>query len=142
MSHKRVKEEQTDSPSPKRSKLDRAPVKPELVDTQTADDPAVSRKTGHQTAQFKQCTAEVRPAADGRLFADPPFAIASANFDLLKGLRSCSKQVIKKGDLDLVYFKPFLASATATALYNWCLCELPWFKVQYKARGMDINTPR
>lgn len=38
--------------------------------------------------------------------------------------------------------RPFLASTTATSLYSWCLAELPWFKVQYKARGMDINTPR
>ncbi|MCJ1242672.1 hypothetical protein MMC14_010681 [Varicellaria rhodocarpa] len=99
-------------------------------------------KPVYSTVKFKQTTAQVRPAADGRLFADPPFPIASAAFDISKGVKLSSKQVIKKGDLDMIYFKPLLTSSTATALYNWCLAELPWFKVQYKARGMDINTPR
>lgn len=96
----------------------------------------------YTTVKFKQSTAQVQPAADGRLFADPPFPIASVAFDISKSIKLTSKQVIKKGDLDMIYFKPFLASSTATSLYSWCLAELPWFKVQYKARGMDINTPR
>lgn len=96
----------------------------------------------YTTAKFKQSTAQVRPAADGRLFADPPFLIAPAAFDISKGVKASSKQTIKKGDLDMIYFRPFLNSSTATSLYSWCLAELPWFKVQYKARGMDINTPR
>lgn len=96
----------------------------------------------YQTVQFKQSKAEVRPAADGRLFADPPFPITAASFDISKGLKLNSKQVIKKGDLDMIYFRPFLTASLATSLYTWCLSELPWFLVQYKARGMDIKTPR
>ena len=96
----------------------------------------------YQTVQFKQSRAEVRPAADGRLFADPPFPIPAASFDISKGLKLSSKQVIKKGDLDMIYFRPFLSASLATSLYTWCLSELPWFLVQYKARGMDIKTPR
>ena len=96
----------------------------------------------YTTVQFKQSIAQVRPAADGRLFADPPFLIVPAAFDISKGVKASSKQTIKKGDLDMIYFRPFLNSSTATSLYSWCLAELPWFKVQYKARGMDINTPR
>jgi len=92
--------------------------------------------------QFKQSRAEVRPAADGRLFADPPFPIPAASFDISKGLKLSNKQVIKKGDLDMIYFRPFLSASLATSLYTWCLSELPWFLVQYKARGMDIKTPR
>ena len=145
MSQKRIKEEdspRSETPSPKRSKLEEGPVKTESIKSEAADHGDVPVDTGRQSVKFKQCTAEVYRAAGGRLFADPPFPIARATFDLLKGVKSNSKQVIKKGDLDLVYFKPYLTIATATALYNWCLQELPWFKVQYKARGMDINTPR
>ena len=96
----------------------------------------------YTTVKFKHSTAQVRPAADGRLFADPPFLIAPAAFDISKGIKASSKQTIKKGDLDMIYFRPFLNSSAATSLYSWCLAELPWFKVQYRARGMDINTPR
>ena len=146
MLQKRIKEEDilhSETPSPKRSKLEEGPVKTESVKSEAADHGDVPANTDRQTVRFKQCTAEVYRTADGRLFADPPFPIVRATtFDLLKGVKSSSKQVIKKGDLDLVYFKPYLTTATATALYNWCLQELPWFKVQYKARGMDINTPR
>ncbi|DBB08629.1 TPA: hypothetical protein ACH3X3_008755 [Trebouxia sp. C0006] len=99
-------------------------------------------KSAYQTVQFKQSRAEVRPAADGRLFADPPFPISAACFDISKGLKLSNKQVIKKGDLDMIYFRPFLSASLATSLYTWCLSELPWFLVQYKARGMDIKTPR
>lgn len=142
---KRIKEEDSlhsETPSPKRSKLEGGPVKSESIKSEAADHGDISVDTGRQIVRFKQCTAEVYRTADGRLFVDPPFPIVRATFDLLKGVRSSSKQVIKKGDLDLIYFKPYLTTATATALYNWCLQELPWFKVQYKARGMDINTPR
>lgn len=64
-----------------------------------------NHKPVYTTVQFKQSTAQVRPAADGRLFADPPFPIASAAFDISKGFKPSSKQVIKKGDLDMVYFR-------------------------------------
>ena len=107
-----------------------------------SEEDAHTDKPQYQTVQFKQVKAEVRPAADGRLFADPPFPIAAASFDISNGLKLSNKQVIKKGDLDLIYFRPFLTATTATSLYNWCLNELPWFWVQYKARGMDIKTPR
>ncbi|KAK9814334.1 hypothetical protein WJX72_004103 [[Myrmecia] bisecta] len=68
--------------------------------------------------------------------------IPPASFDIAKGIRQNHARAIKKGDLDLVYFKPFLASATAKALYQWCLTALPWYKVQYRTRGIDIDTPR
>jgi alkylated DNA repair dioxygenase AlkB len=51
-------------------------------------------------------------------------------------------KVMKKGDLDLVYFQPFVKAATASMLYKHLLEELPWYKVLYLARGMTINTPR
>ena len=96
----------------------------------------------HEYQTVKQSRAQVRPAADRRLFADPPFPISAASFDLSKELTLKHKKIVKKGDLDMIYFKPFLTASTATALYTWCLSELPWFLVQYKARGMDIKTPR
>lgn len=118
-------------------------VRPEpAIKTSKPADSAGFDKPEYQTVQFKQSRAEVRPAADGRLFADPPFPIPAASFDISKGLKLSSKQVIKKGDLDMIYFRPFLSASLATSLYTWCLSELPWFLVQYKARGMDIQTPR
>jgi len=38
-------------------------------------------------------------------------------------------KVMKKGDLDLVYFQPFVKAATASMLYKHLLDELPWYKV-------------
>ena len=49
---------------------------------------------------------------------------------------------IKKGDLDLLYFQPFVKAPAASMLYKHLLEELPWYKVTYLARGMTINTPR
>lgn len=115
---------------------------PSVSKNSKTDGAAEADKQTYTTVKFKQSTAQMRPAADGRLFADPPFPVASAAFDISKGVKTSGKQTIKKGDLDMIYFRPFLVSSTATALYSWCLAELPWFKVQYKARGMDINTPR
>lgn len=51
-------------------------------------------------------------------------------------------KVMKKGDLDLVYFQPFVKAVTASMLYKHLLEELPWYKVLYLARGTTINTPR
>ena len=143
MVQKRIKEDNSSgSPSPKRSKLHSEAEQLETVKDEPADDKASAQEADCETVQFKQGSQTVRRAADGRLFSDPPFLIAKATFDLSKGLKLNNKQIIKKGDLDMVYFKPLLTPTAATALYNWCLQELPWFKVQYKARGMDINTPR
>lgn len=49
---------------------------------------------------------------------------------------------IRKGDLDLLYFQPFVKAPAASFLYKHLLEELPWYKVAYLARGMTINTPR
>lgn len=51
-------------------------------------------------------------------------------------------KVIKKGDLDLLYFQAFIKAPMANMLYKHLLHELPWYKVMYIARGMTINTPR
>ncbi|KAJ3043827.1 Alpha-ketoglutarate-dependent dioxygenase alkB 2 [Rhizophlyctis rosea] len=48
----------------------------------------------------------------------------------------------KKPDLDLLYFKPFLTPAFSKTLYTYLLQSLPWHRVQYRTRGMDITTPR
>ncbi|DBA94893.1 hypothetical protein WJX77_002396 [Trebouxia sp. C0004] len=118
-------------------------VEPESAtkSSKSADSASID-KSEYQTVQFKESRAGVRPAADGRLFADPLFPIPAASFDISKGVKLNNKQVIKKGDLDMIYFRPFLSASLATSLYTWCLSELPWFLVQYKARGMDIKTPR
>lgn len=49
---------------------------------------------------------------------------------------------IKKGDLDLLYFQPFVKAPAASMLYKHLLEELPWYKITYLARGLTINTPR
>lgn len=74
-----------------------------------------------------------------------PFPIADlpSPSALQRGIPPTSAgKVIKKGDLDLLYFQPFLKPSMASMLYKHFLEELPWYKVEYLARGMTITTPR
>ncbi|KAJ3032010.1 hypothetical protein HK097_005391, partial [Rhizophlyctis rosea] len=53
-----------------------------------------------------------------------------------------ARPIKKKPDLDLLYFKPFLTPSFSKTLYNYLLDSLPWHRVQYRTRGMEITTPR
>lgn len=44
--------------------------------------------------------------------------------------------------LDLLYFKRFIDPACSWELTRYLLDALPWYRVKYTVRGLDINTPR
>ncbi|KAG0614063.1 hypothetical protein M758_6G148700 [Ceratodon purpureus] len=93
-----------------------------------------------------QAAETTRPVRTYSTHPTYPFPIADlpiTSAALQAGLAPTSAgKVIKKGDLDLLYFQPFIKSPTANLLYKHLLEELPWYKVMYLARGMTINTPR
>ncbi|WRT67200.1 uncharacterized protein IL334_004166 [Kwoniella shivajii] len=46
-------------------------------------------------------------------------------------------------ELDLLYYKGFIDPALSTKpLMDYLLNELPWYRVKYTVRGININTPR
>ncbi|WVW83009.1 hypothetical protein I302_105025 [Kwoniella bestiolae CBS 10118] len=45
-------------------------------------------------------------------------------------------------DLDLIYYKSFIDKSSSKELMNYLLENLPWYRVKYTVRGMNINTPR
>nr|XP_019013601.1 uncharacterized protein I206_01671 [Kwoniella pini CBS 10737]OCF52382.1 hypothetical protein I206_01671 [Kwoniella pini CBS 10737] len=46
-------------------------------------------------------------------------------------------------DLDLIYYKSFInPKLSSNLLMNYLLENLPWYRVKYMVRGMNINTPR
>ncbi|KAK6903013.1 hypothetical protein I204_07848 [Kwoniella mangroviensis CBS 8886] len=45
-------------------------------------------------------------------------------------------------DLDLVYYKSFIDKSSSKELMSFLLNNLPWYRVKYMVRGMNINTPR
>ncbi|RXK35478.1 hypothetical protein M231_07256 [Tremella mesenterica] len=44
--------------------------------------------------------------------------------------------------LDLLYFKRFIDPCVTRELTRYLLEELPWYRVKYTVRGVNINTPR
>ncbi|WVQ70002.1 uncharacterized protein L199_008226 [Kwoniella botswanensis] len=45
-------------------------------------------------------------------------------------------------DLDLVYYKSFIDKSSSKELMIFLLDNLPWYRVKYMVRGININTPR
>lgn len=45
-------------------------------------------------------------------------------------------------NLDLLYFDQFIAPPGSRMLYDYLLDSLPWYRVKYTVRGININTPR
>lgn len=100
-------------------------------------------------AEAKEILGQVAETSPIRTFSTHPtypFPIAdlpTTSAALKLGLVPTSAgKAIKKGDLDLLYFQPFVKASMASMLYKQLLKELPWYKVMYLARGMTINTPR
>ncbi|KAK9763411.1 hypothetical protein K7432_009923 [Basidiobolus ranarum] len=52
------------------------------------------------------------------------------------------RKIKKPGDLDLIYFQKLLPTQVATSLFQWCLSELPWYRVQYCVGDRQVSTPR
>ncbi|KAL7424156.1 hypothetical protein Q5752_001742 [Cryptotrichosporon argae] len=45
-------------------------------------------------------------------------------------------------DLDLLCLPSFVHPSSAPALFRFLLDTMPWYRVKYRVRGIDINTPR
>ena len=74
-----------------------------------------------------------------------PFPIAPVPENLLSSFsfNDPAKSIIKPElGLDLLYFKRFIDPSCSGGLKKYLLDALPWYRVKYKVRGIDINTPR
>lgn len=110
-------------------------------------EPAAAESSSSPICSSSDAMREVEYQQGGRSYSTHPtypFPVA----DLPSGffpagiVYASAGKSIKKGDLDLLYFQPFVKAPTANKLYKHLLEELPWYKVVYMARGMTINTPR
>lgn len=106
-----------------------------------------ARKKQKVTAQSEAQVEEAKLGEVGDIETQtysthPTYPFPIANLPSLQLTASSTPRVIKKGDLDLLYYHPFFKDATAKTLYTHLLESLPWYKVMYLARGMTINTPR
>jgi hypothetical protein len=74
-----------------------------------------------------------------------PIVIPRVPDSLLSSLKFNTKpKLIVKPELglDLQYFKPFIDPSCSAQLTQYLLESLPWYRVKYTVRGIDINTPR
>lgn len=122
----------------KKQKLSSPPTKEpaEIPVTTTASSQVEDEEILGQVAESLEQTYSTHPT-----YPFPIVDLPSPQQRLLLAPASTPK-VIKKGDLDLLYFQPFLINSTASDFYKHLLESLPWYKVMYLARGMTINTPR
>ena len=74
-----------------------------------------------------------------------PFQIPSIPQHLRETLKfNTTGREIKNKELglDLVYFDKFIDKSSSRELTNYLLDSLPWYRVKYTVRGININTPR
>lgn len=72
----------------------------------------------------------------------PPSPIPQSLLTSLK-FNSTSKSITNPElGLDLLYFKPFIERTASRELLTFLLDTLPWYRVKYVVRGININTPR
>ncbi|PRP88820.1 hypothetical protein PROFUN_00288 [Planoprotostelium fungivorum] len=72
-----------------------------------------------------------------------PIDILNPSFRIEDGLSSQEGSNIRKhGDLDLLYFSPFLKKDYAQQLYLHLLNNMPWYRVTYTVGARTIRTPR
>ena len=72
-----------------------------------------------------------------------PFQIPSIPDNLDLQYNSSSTSLVKPTlGLDLLYFKRFIKPSSSREFANYLLEALPWYRVKYTIRGLDINTPR
>lgn len=71
-----------------------------------------------------------------------PFPIAPVPASLQLEYNSSPKIIDSPASLDLLYFDRFIAPSCARRLTKYLLDALPWYRVKYTVRGININTPR
>lgn len=95
-------------------------------------------------ARIDNDTAEALPDhpyhAPPTPFFNHPITIHDRDLGLV--FNNAPRLITKPADLDLMYFDRFLDSASSQRLFNYLLDELPWYRVNYTVRNIDIKTPR
>lgn len=76
-----------------------------------------------------------------------PFVIAPPEFHLadIFNEQDEPQQVVLKNELDLLVFnkqRPFIKRRESQLLFKYLLQSMPWYRVQYMTRGINITTPR
>ena len=72
-----------------------------------------------------------------------PFPIAQIPDTLRLKYGTSPKMILKpEFGLDLLYFKRFIDPSCSRHLVKYLLDSMPWYRVSYTVRGININTPR
>ena len=72
-----------------------------------------------------------------------PISIAPIPASLNLKFNTAAKSIFKaEFGLDLLYLKRFIDPSCSRQLTKYLLDTLPWYRVKYTVRGIDINTPR
>jgi hypothetical protein len=98
------------------------------------------------TLSFASPSTSKRPASDSddaprneskklKISRDP-LAIPDPDFDISAMISQDAPSLIRKGDLDLMYFNPFISPLSKSKeLFTYLRQELPWYRVCYTVRG-------
>ena len=73
-----------------------------------------------------------------------PIPISPPPTPLLAALtfNTVPRPITSPADLDLLYFTRFIAPAASRLLYKYLLEAMPWYRVNYSTKGIDLKTPR
>lgn len=142
--------DENEGPSLKRRKFS---PKSEATETKTPHLPATpGKKPGQERLKLDLTQPYSFPGPDHPSYHPPlspdhnhPFPIPPPSQSLVDALSfSQSPRAILKPNLnlDLLYFDHFISSPGSRELYDYLLDSLPWYRVKYTVRGININTPR
>ncbi|KAJ5771117.1 uncharacterized protein N7511_003168 [Penicillium nucicola] len=118
------------------------PKRPKTEETQATLKPTIS-PAPQPTALEDQIPPTTHPSY--------PIPIANLPTHIQVGLEHATparppREQKNQPDLDLLYYQPYIPKETANELFKFLRRELPFYRVQYKARRGDIetqiNTPR
>ncbi|KAG8851645.1 hypothetical protein FRB96_009141 [Tulasnella sp. 330] len=112
-----------------------------LLKRKASDDLRYSQP--HEKLPKPEVSPLQEPEADFSMPGVPNFVIPAAKFRLQDTFsEALGKSIKKRPDLDLVLYKSYFNAKGAKLLFQYLLSSLPWYRVKYKARGMDVTTPR
>lgn len=122
------------TPSSKRRKLSDSEGEPKPIPTSNPLEPFTYPPQNHSSYHL--------PPHPGY---NHPFPITPPPSTLLEKMafNTASKPIFKPElGLDLLYFKSFIDRSCSHDLMQYLLDEMPWYRVKYTVRGININTPR
>lgn len=73
-----------------------------------------------------------------------PITIVPPSASLVDAMRfnTVPRSITSPADLDLLYFTKFIDPTCSRLLTKYLLDSLPWYRVNYTTKGIDIKTPR